>query len=308
MALDVKSAASAWLTENWGLKLLSVGSALLLYSLVHSSQDAQRSVSASVVVQLPHDTKDRVLVDQTPPQVRLFLRGPTAALDEIRADDLSLEVQLSSTNERTVKLDSKMVHLPPQVRVEAFDPGSVQLVWEETITRDVPIQVNWAGTPAPGFVPKGAPVADPAVVRAHGPKSEVENLQYARAAAFDVNGLTEGSYPRSLPLDPPPYRVTYERSSVVVTAEITRELSTRTFGNVKVLVTGLAKAKTLPAEVDVRLQCPPEILRALRQEQVQATVEAKTTAASGSESLPVVVQGVDKCEAAITPSTVVVRW
>src|SRR5580658_8668399 len=271
MALDAKDKLRAWFTENFSLKLLSVGCALLLYSRVHSAQDAQRTVSASVVVELPRDTKDRVLVDQTP-QVRLFLRGPTAALDEIRPDDLSLEVQLSSTNERTVKLDAKMVHLPPQVRVEAFDPGSVQLVWEETITRDIPIQVSWAGVPAPGFVPKGAPVADPAVVRAHGPKSEVENLQYARAAAFDVNGLTEGSYPRSLPLDPPPYRVTYEKSSVVVTAEITRELSTRTFGNVKVVVTGLAKAKTLPAEVDVRLQCPPEILRALRQDQVQATV------------------------------------
>jgi len=298
----------AWFTENLNLKLLSFACALLLYSLVHSAQDAQRAVSASVVVQLPRDTKDRVLVDQTPPQVRLFLRGPTAALDEIRPDDLSLEVQLSSTNERTIKLDAKMVHLPPQVRVEAFDPGSVQLLWEETITRDVPIQVNWAGVPAAGFVPKGAPVAEPSVVRAHGPKSEVENLQYARAAAFEVNGLTEGSYPRTLLLDPPPFRVSYERNAVTVTAEITRELSSRPFPKLLVVVTGLPKAKTLPAEVDVRLVCPPDVLRALRPEQVQPRVEVKTTAASGSESFPVVVAQVDKCEAQITPPTVVVRW
>jgi YbbR-like protein len=307
--MAVRDKLSAWFTENLNLKLLSVASALLLYSLVHSAQDAQRSVSASVVVQLPRDTKDRVLVDQTPPQVRLFLRGPTAALDEIRPDDLSLEVQLSSTNERVVKLDAKMVHLPPQVRVEAFDPGSVELVWEEIITRDVPIQVNWAGTPAPSFVTKNAPVADPAFVRAHGPKTEVENLQYARAAAFEVNGLTEGSYPRTLLLDPPPPRVSYDRNSVTVTAEIARELSFRTFPKQLVVVTGLAKkAKTLPAEVDVRLVCPPDVLRALRPEQVQPRVEVKTTATSGSESVPVEVQGVDKCEAQITPSTVVVQW
>src|SRR5580704_9066482 len=162
MAEGLKDKLRGWFTENLNLKLLSFACALLLYSLVHSAQDAQRSVSASVVVQLPRDTKDRVLVDQTPPQVRLFLRGPTAALDEIRADDLSLEVQLSSTNEHTVKLDEKMVHLPPSVRVEAFDPASVELVWEEVITRDVPVQVNWAGAPAPGYVPKAAPVAEPA--------------------------------------------------------------------------------------------------------------------------------------------------
>ena len=50
-----------------------------------------------------------------------------------------------------------------------------------------------------------------------------------------------------------------------------------------------------------------EVLRALRPEQVVPRVEAKTTATSGSESFPVIVQ-VDKCEAQITPSTVVVRW
>jgi hypothetical protein len=307
MALEVKDKLRAWFTENLNLKLLSFGCALLLYSLVHSAQDAQRAVSASVVVELPHDTKDRVLVDQTPPQVRLFLRGPTAALDEIRADDLNIEVQLSSTNERTVKLDAKMVHLPPSVRVEAFDPGSVDLVWGELITRDVPVQVNWAGVPAPGFVAKGAPVAEPAFVRAHGPKGELENLQYARAAAFELSGLNEGSYPRQLLLDPPPPRVSYERNSVTVTAEITREMSSRLFPKLSVITVGLTKAKTLPAEVDVRLVCPPEILRALRPEQVVPRVEAKTTATAGSESFPVIVQ-VDKCEAQITPSTVVVRW
>jgi hypothetical protein len=306
MAFEVRDRASAWFTENFSLKLLSVGCALLLYSLVHSAQDAQRTVSASVVVELPRDTKDRVLVDQTP-QVRLFLRGPTAALDEIRPDDLSLEVQLSSTNERVVKLDSKMVHLPSQVRIEAFDPASVELVWEEIITRDVPIQVNWAGTPAPGFVTKGAPEAEPKVVRAHGPKSEVENLQYARAAAFDVNGLTEGPYPRDLRLDPPPPRVSYEKNTVTVTAEIARELTSRQFPRRPVVVTGLVKSKTVPAEVDVSLTCPPENLRGLRDEQIQPRVEVKTTATSGSESAPVTLQ-IDKCEARIIPSTVVVKW
>jgi hypothetical protein len=297
-----------WLTENVGLKIVSVLCALLLYSTVHGAQDAQRTVSASVVVQLPRDTKDRVLVDQTPPQVRLFLRGPTAALDEIRPDDLSIEVQLSSTEERVVKLDSKTVHLPPQVRVEAFDPGTVELVWEQIVTRDVPIQVNWAGTPAPGFVTKNAPVADPSVVRAHGPKSEVENLQYARAAAFDVTGLTEGTYPRTLLLDPPPPRVTYDRNSVTVTAEITRELSSRSFIKRPVVVTGVPKTKAvLPAEVDVRLVCPPENLRGLRDDQIQPRVEVKSTANSGSEVSPVTVQ-LDKCESQITPSTVVVKW
>ena len=155
---------------------------------------------------------------------------------------------------------------------------------------------------------KGAPVAEPAVVRAHGPKSEVLNLQYARAAAFEVNGLTEGSYPRQLLIDAPPARVAYDTNSVTVTAEVTREVVERPFIKLPVVVVGQqGKAKTLPAEVDVRLVCPPEILRALRPEQVVPRVEEKSTEKSGSEAVPVVVQ-VDKCEVHVTPSTVVVRW
>jgi hypothetical protein len=308
MAEGMRERLRSWFTENLNLKLLSLVSALVLYSIVHSAQDAQRSISASVVVQLPRDSANRMLVDQTPPQVRLLLRGPTAALDDLHADDLTIQVQLSSTNERTVKLDPKMVHLPPSARVEAFDPPQIELSWEEVITRDVPIQVSVLGAPAPGFMIKGAPVADPAVVRAHGPKSEVLNLQYARAAAFEVNGLTEGSYPRQLLIDAPPPRVTYDTNSVTVTAEVTREVVERPFIKLPVIVVGQqGKAKTLPAEVDVRLVCPPEILRALRPEQVVPRVEEKSTEKSGSEAVPVIVQ-VDKCEVHVTPSTVVVRW
>jgi hypothetical protein len=307
MADSMRERLRSWFTQNLNLKVLSFGSALVLYSLVPRAQDAQRSISASVVVQLPRDTGSRVLVDQTPPQVRLLLRGPIAALDDLHADDLTIQVQLTSTLERTVRLDSKMVHVPPSVRVEAFDPGSVELVWEDVITRDVPIQVSVLGAPAPGFMIKGAPVAEPAVVRAHGPKSEVLNLQYARAAAFEVNGLTEGSYPRQLLIDAPPPRVTYDKNSVTVTTEVTREMVERPFIKLPVVVVGQGKAKTLPAEVDVRLVCPPEILRALRPEQVVPRVEEPSTEKTGSEALPVIVQ-VDRCEVHVTPATVVVRW
>jgi len=193
------------------------------------------------------------------------------------------------------------------VRVEVIDPASVELIWEDIITRDVPIQVSVVGSPAAGFMVKGAPLADPAVVRAHGPKSEVLGIQYARAAAFEVNGLTEGNYQRQLLIDSPPARVTYDTNMVGVSTQITREVVERPFIKLPVIVIGPPKAKTFPAEVDVRLACPSEIVRALRPEQVVPHVEEKGTATSGSESLPVTVQ-VDKCEAHVTPSSVIVRW
>jgi len=307
MAFALPDQVRATLFENLGLKLVSFVCALLLYSAVHSSQDAQRSMSASLVVTLPPGSGNRVLINQLPPQVRLLLRGAPAKLDDLHADDLGVQAELTSTSERFLRLDPKVVHAPPGVRVEAIDPASIELIWEDVITRDVPIQVGVVGSPAPGFMVKGVPMAEPGIVRAHGPKSEVLGLQYARAAAFEVNGLTEGSYQRQLLIDAPPPRVTYDANIVKVTTQVMREVVERNFIKLPVIVVGPTKGHTLPAEVDVRLICPPEVVRALRPEQVVPRVEEKSDAKAGVESLPVVVQ-VDRCEGHVTPSSVIVRW
>ena len=307
MAISVGERLRAVFFENIGLKAVSFACALLLYSLVHSSQDAQRSMSASLVVTLPPGSANRALINQLPTQVRLLLRGAPAKLDELHGDDLGVQAELASTSERFLRLDPKMVHAPPGVRVEAIDPASIELIWEDMITRDVPIQVGVVGSPATGFMLKGAPVAEPGIVRARGPRSEVLGLQYARAAAFEVHGLTEGSYQRQLLIDPPPPRVTYDANIVKVTTQVMREVVERPFIKLPVIVVGPPKAKTLPAEVDVRLTCPPEVVRALRPEQVVPRVEETLGTASGSESLPVIVQ-VDRCEAHVTPASVIVRW
>ena len=132
-------------------------------------------------------------------------------------------------------------------------------------------------------------------------------LQHARAEAFDVTGLTENVYSRQLALDKPAGRLTYDASSVQVTTGITREVVERLIPKLPVIAVGQPKAKTTPSEVDVRLVCPPEILRGLRPEQVVPRVEERSAAASGSESLPVIVE-VDRCEVHVTPSAVIVRW
>jgi hypothetical protein len=307
MALSLGDKFRAAVFDDLGLKLISLACALVLYSLVHSSQDAQRSISASLVVTLPPGSGNRVLINQLPPQVRLLLRGTPAKLDDLHADDLGVQAEIASTNDRMLRLDPKVVHTPPGVRVEAIDPAGIELVWEDVITRDVPVQVGVVGSPAGGFMVKGVPVAEPSVVRARGPKSEVLGLQYARAAAFEVTGLTEGRYERQLLIDSPPARVTYDANIVKVATQVMREVVERPFIKLPVVVVGPPKARTIPAEVDVRLVCPSEVVRALRPEQVVPRVEVKLGTTSGAESLPVIVQ-VDKCEPHVTPSSVVVRW
>jgi YbbR domain-containing protein len=308
MAVTFGERVRGALTENLNLKLLSFCFALVLYSMVHGGQDAQTNVRVDLDVLVPPESANRILVRKSTQFVDLTVRGSRAAIDELHARDIAaIQVDAHTGNEKRVSIDPASIRLPPGVRVEQVDPPAIDLTWEDRVERDVPIQVSVVGTPAPGYVVKGAPKPDPKDVRVKGPKSEVMTLQYARAEAFDVSGLGEGVFPKQLAIDKPGASLSYDVGSVKVALEITREIVERPFTKLPVAVVGPPKGKTQPAEVDVRLVCPPEVLRALRPEQVVPRAEVKSHEPTGSATLPVEV-AVDKCEAHVTPSTVVVRW
>jgi YbbR domain-containing protein len=308
--VEIAATLKAAFTENLRLKFLSFGVALFFFALFHGAQDAQRSVEVNIVVIMPPDSADRVLMSSIPPTLRVTLRGSKSGLEDLHADDIgNVQVDIHDGSTKRITFDPSQIHVPPTVTVEQVDPPAIDLVWEDEIVRDVPIEVSVAGSPAAGFVVKGAPHAEPVTLRVRGPKSEALVLQHVRSEALDVTGLTEGSYARHLAIDKLPGRLTPDGTSqgVLVTIEVAREVVERPFVKLAVAVVGQAKAKTQPAEVDVRLVCPPEILRALRPEQVVPEANVKSTTSSGSESIPVTV-AVDGCEAHVTPSSVVVRW
>jgi len=308
MALDVGYRLRSIVTENLNLKLLSFGFALMLYSLVHGSQEAQRSLLLSVVAVTPNDAQNRELITPIPAQIRVTVRGPRSTLDDLHADDIgSIHLDLRGGDESRVTFDPATIPVPPGIQIEQIDPPSFDLTWEDRITRDVPVEVGIVGTPAPGFVVKGVPAADPAMVRARGAKSEVMVIQHARADAFDITGLTGGKYTRQLAIDRAPGRLTYDASSVSASVEIGREVFERLFTKVPVAVLGHASAKAQPAEVDVRLTCPPEIVRALRPEQIVPRAQTSASGDHGSDVLPVELN-IDQCEVHLTPSTVIARW
>jgi YbbR-like protein len=296
------------LTDNLNLKLVSFASALILYSLVHGSQEAQRSLLLSVVALTPPESANRVLMTPIPAQLRVTVRGPRSALDDLHADDMAnVQLDLHGGDETRVTFEPSMIPVPPGLKVEQIDPPAIDLAWEDLIVRDVPVEVGVVGSPARGFVVKTAPQADPRVVRARGPRSEVLVVQRARADAFDVGGLTEGKYTRQLAIDRPPGRTTYDAPNVSATVEIGREVVERPFTKVPVAVIGHANAKAQPPEVDVRLACPPEVIRAMRPEQILPRVQIAATTEHGTDALPVQI-AIEQCEVHVTPSSVIVRW
>jgi hypothetical protein len=256
----------------------------------------------------PPVSNDRILMTQVPPQLKVTVRGPHALIDDLTSDNVGpVQISLKAGTESRVTFEPNMVHLPAGVKLEQIDPPSIDLAWEDRILRDIPVQVSLVGSPAPGFVVRGVPKSDPALVRTRGPKSEVMVIQHVRTDAFDVTGLTDGSYTRQLAVDRPRGRVTIEQMAVSATIEVAREVAERPFPRLAVAVVGQPKGRSQPSEVDVRLVCPPEIVRLVRPEQLVPRAQTTLTGDHGSEAVDVRVS-VDRCEVHVTPPTVVVRW
>ena len=298
-----------FLFENMNLKLLSFAFALVLYSIVHGGQDARGSISVDLEVNWPPESGDKVFVGSIPRDVRIFVRGSTQTIDNLRGGAVHMVLDLQESPEH-VTFTPRMVRLPDGVRVEIeqFEPPSIDLKWEQRITRDVPIQVGVVGSPADGYVVRMPLIAEPKTVKVRGPQGDVMVLQYVSTDAFDVRTITtEGQYPRQLAVAKPGPRLKVEPLSIIVTAEITREVAEASFKKLPVAVVGTPRGKTIPAEVDVRLVCPPDIVRSLRPEQIVPQVEVTSKEVSGSVPLPVVVR-MDKCDAYPTPREVVTKW
>ncbi len=295
--------------DNVYLKLVSFACALILYSFVHGGQEARRSVVVDVEAILPPSEANRELVSKLPQNVRLTLRGSTQAIDDLRASSMAVQVDLSKAKDGRVTFEPAMVHgaAGTKYQVEQFDPPSIDLVWEARVQREVPVQVGVVGSPVAGLVVRGVPRIEPHSVTVRGPLSEVSTLQHVRTDAFDVTGLSEGRHQRPLAVEKLAARLTVEPKNVTVTTDIAREVVERTFAKLPVVVVGQAKGKPVPNEVDVRLTCPPEVVRSLRPEQVVPRVEVTSKETSGSEPYPLHVV-LDKCEAHTTPAEVVVRW
>lgn len=311
-APTLRAQLRAMALENLGLKIISLFCALGLFAFIHGAGgDAQRTFSVGVVVIRPPDSANRELLTQPPTEIGITVRGPRSQLDDLRPETLgSLRLDLRSGRDTRVDLDASMFSIPAGLTVEQIIPQAIQLKWDDVIERPLPIQVARTGEPAPGLAVKGPIQTEPATVIAHGPRTSLDVMQIARTAPFDVSGMAEGTYRRTLPLDKPPSYVSFDNETIVAVAEIVRELKTAKF-KLKVEVVGVPRATTSPSNVTVTVIGTPEDVNGLLPEAIVPRVEPRSAGADitkpSSAVLDVLVD-VPRVKVEIEPKQVLVKW
>ncbi|HWZ91922.1 MAG TPA: CdaR family protein [Polyangiaceae bacterium] len=302
-------------SENLGLKALALAFALGLFAFLQGQTDEQqRTIPVPIVMRLPPESAERELMTPIPASIHVTLRGPARAIDRlIQTGVVPIEIDLREGRRESISFEPKNFSFPPETAITIIDPPSIDLEWEDVVTRQIPMQAAITGQPADGYVVKGEPDVDPTQLTVRGPVSVVEVMQFARLAAFDVSGLSEGIHRRRISIDAPPVRARYIGPSAAnVAVTIARRVSEAKFENRPVEVVGVPGAGTVPRTVDVTVTGPPEIVRALRPEQIIARADLSKAPnvdlkKHGSAVVKVTVE-LGHADSELQPPSVTVKW
>lgn len=271
-------AGAIWraLSDNVGLKLFSVLAAILLFSLVHGWEDAQRTVVVDVVALLPPASAQKVLLTTLPDEVRVTMRGQRTLVQALGRQSLPpVQIDLRDPTKRYFTFDPSELDLPAGVRVTEIVPATIPLEWANRAQRRVPISVPIVGHASDGLQVRSPVRVEPAFVEVIGPAGEVDDLTEVRTQPVDVTAFGVGTQELRQPLEPAPQHAHYVIDAPVrVVVEVVPAVATRTLRHVLVSVVGGAeRAELRPSRVDLELRGVPATLDALDEDAVLPMVD-----------------------------------
>ena len=187
-ARHVLGAVRAWLADNFGMKVLSLGLAVALWVVVLTEQKAV--VDLNVPLDVGQIPRNLMVVNDPPEYVVLKVRGPRSLVLALAPN----EVTLRGTFARAVKEGDNVLNLSPEqfqvprgVEVLSVNPGRVRLVLEPVDERRLEVIPKFRGDPAKGYA-LGEVRVTPKEVRVVGPQGELKRLGHAFTQPIDIKG------------------------------------------------------------------------------------------------------------------------
>src|ERR1043165_5530798 len=177
--------------EDWSLKLLSLGIAIVLWLLVTGQN---QPVTAHVNVQLNFIRPQSLEISNDPPRtVDVMLTGSRNKLDDLTSLDLVATVDISDQHEgeRVLRLaDRAQIALPQGIKVDGYQPSAIPVRLEEIVNRQVAIEPKLEGQPADGVEGFGV-YPNKGSVCGRGAGSHINSLQKVLTESIWVVGRKE---------------------------------------------------------------------------------------------------------------------
>lgn len=224
-----------FITHTLGVRfLLALAISITLWVLFTSEQNPVREdfFDAEIPVETSRLTEGLVVSRLAPNTVRLRIAAPRDIWESLSTDNFRIVVDLYAVGVglHEVPIDSETSD--SRIRIIAAEPDTVTVALEQRLEKEVPVRVDLAGSPLPGYRFQ-LPELLPDVVKVIGPASKVELVD---AALIDVEigsarrtvNITQRAVPRDaqgrdvsgVQLDPPVVQVTVPIEQVTTSKDV----------------------------------------------------------------------------------------
>ena len=177
------------ITENWPIKVLSLGLAIILFVFHRMSILEDRYFSVPLRV----EHRDRLMPSSSyPGMVRVNLRGEANSIFAVQESDIEVYIDIEKYELPGVytvpvqwrKLGTAVMVEPLQITVE---PGEVTLSLDQRISKIVPINANFRGQVEAGHAMTSY-LLNPSQVIIDGPAELIWRTQGVTTEAIDLDG------------------------------------------------------------------------------------------------------------------------
>jgi YbbR domain-containing protein len=176
-----------WPFGHLGLKMLSVGFAVLLWLFVSGDEVVERGLRVPLeFLQFPDGLE---MIGEPTSLVDVRVRGESGTLSRLNPADVvaQLDLKAARVGHRLYQLTPEQVRAPFGVQVVQVTPPSVGIVFEVSASKQVPVVPAVEGDPAAGYV-VGTVTVDPVSVEVVGPASAIARVTQAVTEPVSVTG------------------------------------------------------------------------------------------------------------------------
>lgn len=264
-----------YIFHNIAWKILSIFVAFGIWFVVMSANSIELTKEVNLELDLPPGL---VVANEVPDRIsfrlsgsKFFLRTLANSLDTIRID-----LTKAKTGPAYYNIQKDSLHLPIGVRVLSISPSTVNPILEHMDVRTVPVEVVKRNE-----VPNGYRLvrlqAMPKNVRIKGPRNALERISEIRSQPVDLADVPAGlKWEVPLVTGHPAVRFDEENEPRVV-VEVEPTGSNFRVAGVPVKVKASRSHSAKPEKVALFVNCPPNLIRSLTPDRVQAYVEVPET-------------------------------
>jgi hypothetical protein len=267
--------------QNHGLKVLSLGLAVLLSLFVHYSFVTENAPSSMVQLIVPVEVQnlslDQIITWPPTRQAEVALRGSSNSLSKIVTTPpiFRVEVPEGTKNRFIAQLRKEDLRVASDVEILSIRPSDIEFKLDTLVRRTVPVVVPRIGSIAEGLVIERVDVKPEEVVL-RGPESELKTIGAVETLPLDVRGIS-GSLVQTLSVRVPGALTESETASVEVSVKVGVKAREALFRNVPIEVRASSGAmlKVVPSSVLVEVSGPEKQLSSMPASQVLPFVRVR---------------------------------